>query len=80
LECDKIKLTFEHCLCRPSYGNKGAFTPDMPIIRKLCDKYGAWIHLDAAFGGFGVLHPDFENELKEGMSLADSLTLDGHKW
>lgn len=52
----------------------------MPIIRQLCDKYNAWLHLDAAFGGFGVLHPDFTEELKVGLSLADSLTLDGHKW
>lgn len=59
---------------------QGAFTPDIPKIRQLCDKYNAWLHLDAAFGGFGVLHPDFEVELREGLGLADSLTLDGHKW
>lgn len=66
----------------PAYGevNTGAFTPDMPVIRRLCDEYGAWLHLDAAFGGFGVLHPDFKDELQEGLALADSLTLDGHKW
>lgn len=52
----------------------------MPKIRKLCDKYNAWLHLDAAFGGFGVLHPDFKKELSEGLVLADSLTLDAHKW
>jgi hypothetical protein len=33
-----------------------------------------------AFGGFGCLHPDFEAEVSAGMQLADSLTLDGHKW
>ena len=26
---------------------QGAFTPDMPRIRELCDQYGAWMHLDA---------------------------------
>lgn len=33
-----------------------------------------------AFGGFGALHPDFAEEVQKGMLLADSLTLDGHKW
>lgn len=33
-----------------------------------------------AFGGFGALHPDFGEEITQGMMLADSLTLDGHKW
>lgn len=33
-----------------------------------------------AFGGFGALHTDFAQELRNGMALADSLTLDGHKW
>lgn len=66
----------------PSYGevNTGAFTPNMTEIRRLCDEYGAWVHLDAAFGGFGALHEDFAAEVREGMMLADSLTLDGHKW
>lgn len=85
-------------------GGKGDFTPHMPSIRRLCDEYSAWLHLDGgslwshpctlkskcddmpcswyciAFGGFAALHPDFSEEVREGMMLADSLTLDGHKW
>lgn len=35
---------------------------------------------ETAFGGFAALHPDFGSEITQGMMLADSLTLDGHKW
>lgn len=44
------------CIVCPAYAevNTGAFTPDMPLIRKLCDKYGAWLHLDAGGGVRGT--------------------------
>ncbi|EEQ31941.1 pyridoxal-dependent decarboxylase [Microsporum canis CBS 113480] len=53
-------------------------------VRELCDKYNAWLHVDAAFGVFGrVLEdgPEFDMVKKgsEGIELADSITGDGHK-
>ncbi|PYH91972.1 PLP-dependent transferase [Aspergillus ellipticus CBS 707.79] len=56
---------------------------EMENLRRLCDKYGAWIHVDGAFGIFGrVLEgPEFSTISKgcEGMELADSIAGDGHK-
>ncbi|KAF4125764.1 Glutamate or tyrosine decarboxylase or a related PLP-dependent protein [Geosmithia morbida] len=57
---------------------------DMPRLRALADKYGAWIHVDAAFGIFARLLPDSHEfaTLKkqvEGLELADSITIDAHK-
>lgn len=53
-------------------------------IRALCDKYGAWLHVDGAFGLFGRIlddSPEFATLKKgcAGMELADSITGDGHK-
>lgn len=53
-------------------------------VRELCDKYGAWIHVDGAFGIFGRVledEPEFDRIKKgaEGIELADSITGDGHK-
>ncbi|KAM5451548.1 hypothetical protein MaudCBS49596_003820 [Microsporum audouinii] len=53
-------------------------------IRELCDKYNAWLHVDAAFGMFGRVladGPEFDMVKKgsEGIELADSITGDGHK-
>ncbi|KAH6899922.1 pyridoxal phosphate-dependent transferase [Thelonectria olida] len=63
------------------YSTRGG---EMRIIRDLADKYGAWVHVDGAFGIFAralerteqyeVLHRGVE-----GLELADSITVDGHK-
>ncbi|KAL4895099.1 pyridoxal phosphate-dependent transferase [Aspergillus ambiguus] len=57
---------------------------DMQALRQLCDKYGAWIHVDGAFGIFGrVLENSAEfasiRKSCDGIELADSITGDGHK-
>ncbi|KAJ5387847.1 Pyridoxal phosphate-dependent transferase major region subdomain 2 [Penicillium cosmopolitanum] len=56
----------------------------MKEIRRLCDKYDAWIHVDGAFGIFcrGLEDTaEFATIKKgaEGIELADSITGDGHK-
>ncbi|KAF2239443.1 PLP-dependent transferase [Viridothelium virens] len=56
---------------------------EMHAIRKLCDKYSAWMHVDGAFGFFGRLlsnedYPELARAC-EGMELADSIAGDGHK-
>ncbi|KAL6415180.1 L-2,4-diaminobutyrate decarboxylase [Ilyonectria robusta] len=57
---------------------------EMRKVRELADKYGAWIHVDGAFGIF-VRALEDKDEYKvlhkrvEGLELADSITVDGHK-
>ncbi|KAL2202766.1 pyridoxal-dependent decarboxylase [Sarocladium strictum] len=57
---------------------------DMKRLRALADKYKAWIHTDGAFGIFARAldqMPEFDTLHKqvEGVELADSITVDGHK-
>ncbi|KAL8685343.1 MAG: hypothetical protein Q9218_007825 [Villophora microphyllina] len=57
---------------------------DVRALRSLCDKYGAWLHVDAAFGLFArVLEPSEEFKYvhggAEGLELADSIAGDAHK-
>ncbi|KAI4195948.1 MAG: hypothetical protein LQ350_006882 [Teloschistes chrysophthalmus] len=57
---------------------------DVNALRSLCDQYGAWLHVDAAFGLFArVLEPSEEFNLvrrgAEGLELADSIAGDAHK-
>ncbi|KAK0515121.1 hypothetical protein JMJ35_002500 [Cladonia borealis] len=57
---------------------------DLRIIRKLCKKYSAWLHVDGAFGIFArVLEglPGFERVAQgaQCLELADSVAGDGHK-
>ena len=54
-------------------------------IRRVCDEFGVWVHVDGAFGLFGRVlmrsEKGYEEIVKgvEGIELADSITGDGHK-
>nr|XP_036589493.1 pyridoxal-dependent decarboxylase [Colletotrichum truncatum]KAF6801498.1 pyridoxal-dependent decarboxylase [Colletotrichum truncatum] len=57
---------------------------EMRKLRELADRFGAWVHVDGAFGIFArVLDstPEFEKvrAMASGLELADSITVDGHK-
>jgi glutamate/tyrosine decarboxylase-like PLP-dependent enzyme len=56
---------------------------EMQELRKLCDMYGAWIHVDGAFGIFGRVldSPRYQSiaQACAGLELADSITGDAHK-
>jgi aromatic-L-amino-acid decarboxylase len=52
---------------------------DLPAIARVCHARGAWLHVDGAYGGFAVL-TERGQALLEGLALADSVTLDPHKW
>jgi aromatic-L-amino-acid decarboxylase len=48
-------------------------------LRVVCDQHGLWLHVDGAYGAAAMLSPRGRAELR-GLELADSLTLDPHKW
>ncbi|MDH2924510.1 L-2,4-diaminobutyrate decarboxylase [Nicoletella semolina] len=51
---------------------------DIKKIREITHTYGAWLHIDAAWGGALLLSKDFRH-LLDGIEEADSITLDFHK-
>ncbi len=56
----------------------GAIDP-LAEIAAICSERGVWMHVDGAYGGFAALTERGRTALA-GMELADSLTLDPHKW
>jgi glutamate/tyrosine decarboxylase-like PLP-dependent enzyme len=55
----------------------GAVDP-LPEIADLCARFGAWLHVDGAYGGLFMLCPEGRERLA-GIERADSLALDPHK-
>jgi glutamate/tyrosine decarboxylase-like PLP-dependent enzyme len=58
--------------------NAGVFDPIAEMV-DLAKEYGAWAHVDGAFGLFAAVSPRTEH-LTAGVERANSVTVDGHKW
>ena len=48
-------------------------------LRRIADREGMWLHVDAAYGG-GMLLSHSWPMRDQGLELADSVTVDPHKW
>jgi len=55
----------------------GAFDPLEPLA-DIAEREGIWLHVDAAYGGSMVFHPEFGPQFA-GVDRADSVTWDAHK-
>jgi aromatic-L-amino-acid decarboxylase len=56
----------------------GAIDP-LDELADLCAEQGLWLHVDGAYGAFGILDADVA-PLYKGIERADSLATDQHKW
>jgi aromatic-L-amino-acid/L-tryptophan decarboxylase len=52
---------------------------DLTALATLCRDEGVWFHVDGAYGALGVLSPVIAPRLA-GLSRADSVAFDFHKW
>ena len=52
---------------------------DLPALARICRERGIWLHVDGAYGAFAALTARGRQALA-GIELADSVTLDPHKW
>ena len=51
----------------------------VPAIADVCEKYGLWLHVDAAYAGSAAIVPEMQYILA-GCDRADSLVTNPHKW
>jgi glutamate/tyrosine decarboxylase-like PLP-dependent enzyme len=58
--------------------NAGGFDP-IAVMADLAEEYGAWLHVDGAFGLFAAVSPG-TRDLVAGVERAHSVCVDGHKW
>lgn len=58
--------------------NSGAID-DLQAAAELCRRHNLWLHVDGAYGASAVFSEQHRN-LVRGIELADSVTIDPHKW
>lgn len=51
----------------------------LPKIGPICQKFGAWLHVDSAMSGTAALCPEFRF-IHDGIEYADSYCFNPHKW
>jgi len=79
IDSDRARGLSPLCLCANAGAtNTGAIDP-LITLAGVAREEGIWFHVDGAYGGFAVLTPSGQAAL-EGIELADSVTLDPHKW
>jgi len=70
-----------HPLCVVATVGTTSSTAADPLraIGAICQQYGAWFHVDAAYGGSAAVLPECR-PLFDGLELADSYVFNPHKW
>jgi glutamate/tyrosine decarboxylase-like PLP-dependent enzyme len=58
--------------------NSGAID-DLSKLAEICKRHDLWLHIDGAYGAAAIFS-DRHRELVRGIELADSVTIDPHKW
>src|ERR1041385_3511193 len=58
--------------------NSGAID-DLIKVAEVCQRHQLWLHIDGAYGAAAIFS-DRHRELVRGIELADSVTIDPHKW
>lgn len=75
-----ISSGFMPCAVVVTLGTTGTLAVDpLKEIAPICEKYGAWLHIDAAYAGSALLLPEYRWMI-DGIEQADSFVFNPHKW
>lgn len=64
----------------PTIGTTSTTSIDpVAAVADICEKYGIWMHVDAAYAGSAAILPELQ-PLFNGWERADSIVMNPHKW
>jgi aromatic-L-amino-acid decarboxylase len=66
-------------ICAVAGSTNTGSVDDVPALAALAERERLWLHVDAAYGGAALLSPRDAASVP-GLGLADSVTVDPHKW
>jgi aromatic-L-amino-acid decarboxylase len=79
IECDKHAGMRPMCIVGIFGTTNTGAVDSIRQLRRIADREGMWLHADAAYGG-GMLLSHHRPMRDQGLELADSITIDPHKW
>ena len=79
MERDKAAGLVPFCIAAVSGSTNTGSVDDVPALAELASAEHLWLHVDAAYGGAARLSSR-DAERVPGLELADSVTIDPHKW
>ncbi len=71
---------YNPCFVVAAIGTTGSTAVDpLRKIGEVCDKFGIWLHVDAAYAGSAMILPELRS-LIDGTEYVDSYVFNPHKW
>jgi len=67
------------CVVATAGTTSSGIIDDLTAIAEVCRQHALWLHVDGAYGA-SLIFSDKHRHLIRGIELADSITIDPHKW
>jgi glutamate/tyrosine decarboxylase-like PLP-dependent enzyme len=76
---DRTAGRLPFCVVATAGTTNSGIVDDLVAIAEVCRRNRLWMHVDGAYGA-SVVFSDEHRDLVRGIELADSITIDPHKW
>jgi len=76
---DRVSRCKPFCVVATAGTTNSGTVDDLTAISEICKRHRLWLHVDGAYGAAAIFS-DQHRRLVQGIELADSLTIDPHKW
>ena len=77
---EDIEAGFVPICVIPTIGTTSTSSVDpVDAVADICEKYGLWLHVDAAYAGSAAIVPEMQQYFN-GWDRADSIVMNPHKW